>query len=29
MNIYIYDDKKGKTEMIEIEESKFADNPDL
>ena len=29
MNIYIYDDKKGKTEIIEIEESKFADNPDL
>ena len=23
MNIYIYDDKKGKTEIIEIEESKY------
>lgn len=29
MNIYIYDDKKGKTEIIEIEEIRFSDNPDL
>lgn len=29
MNIFIYDNKKDKTEIIEIEETRFADNPDL
>ncbi len=29
MNIYIYNDKKGKTEIIEIDESKVEDSPDL
>ncbi len=29
MNIYIYDDKKEKTEIIEIDDSKVEDNPDL
>jgi len=29
MNIYIYDDKKAKTEIIEIDDSKIEDNPDL
>lgn len=29
MNIYIFDNKKGRTEIIEIDESRIADNPDL
>lgn len=29
MNIYIFNDKKGKTEIIEIDESRIADNSDL
>ena len=29
MNLYIYDDKKSKTEIIEIDDSKIENNPDL
>ncbi len=29
MNIYIYDDEKEKTEIIEIDDTRVEDNPDL
>ena len=29
MNMYIYDDKKDKTEIIEIDNSTIEKNPDL